>query len=114
MVKLRLKRMGRKHRPFYRIVAIPKRSKRDGKTLEEIGYHDPMNKDTKVDKERAEYWLSVGAQPSDTVRRILVREGIIEEEEKKVYKKEPGEKMKERKAKKAEKKKENKSNKEDK
>ena len=76
-VKLRLKRMGRRHRPFYRVAAMDARRKRDGRVLEELGYYDPINKDVgaqlvlKLD--RIDYWLSVGAQPTDTVRRLIER-----------------------------------------
>ncbi len=82
MVRLRLKRFGRTHRPFYRICAIDKRSPRDGRPIEQIGFFDPAEKDDakalRVETERARYWLSVGAQPSDTVRTLLTRAGVIE------------------------------------
>ncbi len=108
MVKLRLKRLGKKNSPFYRIVAIPARTKREGKTLEDLGHYDPIKKELKLDKERAEYWLNSGAQPTDTVKRLLIKEGVIKEDksEKKSFKKEPGRKAQERKAKKDEKKEE--------
>lgn len=81
-VRLRLKRLGRKARPFYRICAMDSRTRRDGPAIEELGHYDPLGKDeatqVSVDAERAKYWLSVGAQPSDTVRDILRRKGIIE------------------------------------
>ncbi len=74
-VKLRLKRMGRKNRPFYRLAVMDGRKPRGGATLEIIGHYDPLVKDaakaTTVNKERAEYWLKVGAQPSFTVLSIL-------------------------------------------
>ncbi|MEA3489654.1 MAG: 30S ribosomal protein S16 [Candidatus Omnitrophota bacterium] len=74
-VVLRLKRFGTKKRPFYRIVAIPKSEKRDGKTLEELGFYDPKKGKDKValDRARAEYWLKNGAKPSETVKSILKR-----------------------------------------
>jgi len=82
MVRLRLKRLGRKGRPFYRICAINQRTRRDGRPIEELGFYDPLAKDeaaqAKVDAERAKYWLGVGAQPSNTVRDILRKKGIIE------------------------------------
>ncbi|HEX9804071.1 MAG TPA: 30S ribosomal protein S16 [Candidatus Dojkabacteria bacterium] len=101
MVKLRLKRMGKKNAPFYRIVAIPARSKREGKSLEDLGFYDPMNKKTEVKKDRIEYWLSVGAQPTYSVERILIREKVLKEAKisKKTFSKEAGEKSKARKAK---------------
>ncbi|GAB4368139.1 MAG: hypothetical protein Kow0042_09170 [Calditrichia bacterium] len=78
-VKLRLRRMGRKKRPFYRIVAADSRSPRDGRFIEEIGYYNPLTDPATVEvkEDRALYWLSVGAIPSDTVRNLLSRKGII-------------------------------------
>ncbi|HNR98597.1 MAG TPA: 30S ribosomal protein S16 [Planctomycetota bacterium] len=79
-VKLRLKRMGRKNRPFYRLAVMDGRKPRGGATIEVIGHYDPLVKDagkaTVVDKERAEYWLKVGAQPSFTVRSILRKQAV--------------------------------------
>ena len=73
MVKLRLKRMGKKGAPFYRIVAADSRSPRDGRFIEQIGTYNPTKAEEKVtlDKELAKKWLSNGAQPTDTVRSIL-------------------------------------------
>ena len=73
MVKIRLKRMGMKKAPFYRIVVIDSRDARDSRPIEEIGYFNPMTDpaDIKVDAERAKYWLSNGAQPTETVRALL-------------------------------------------
>lgn len=73
MVKLRLKRMGRKNRPFYRIVVADSRTPRDGKSIEEIGYYNPLldPPDVKLDLDRVDYWTSVGAKPTDTVERII-------------------------------------------
>lgn len=78
-VRLRLTRMGRKKRPFYRIVAVDSRAPRDGKYLENLGYYDPKKEpfEVKLNEERILYWLSVGAQPTDTVRSLLRREGIL-------------------------------------
>jgi len=78
-VVLRLKRMGAKKNPFYRIVAVNKSDKRDGKVVDEIGHYDPMKKDDNVSlkKERIEYWLKNGAKPSGTVRSIIKKAGII-------------------------------------
>lgn len=80
MVKLRLKRMGTINKPFYRIVAVDSRKKRDGKYLESVGYYDPKTDPLtlKVDADRALYWLGVGAQPSDTVRSLLRKAGVLE------------------------------------
>ncbi|NQU95442.1 MAG: 30S ribosomal protein S16 [Candidatus Omnitrophica bacterium] len=77
-VVLRLKRMGTNKKPFYRIVATDKRSPRDGRFIEEIGYYDPKKNpaDVKIDKERALYWLKNGAKPSETVRSLIKKQGI--------------------------------------
>ena len=80
MVKMRLKRMGNTHRPFYRIGVVDERKKRDGKLIEELGHYNPLEKDeakqVTVKADRAAYWLSVGAQPSDTVAGLLKRAGL--------------------------------------
>jgi small subunit ribosomal protein S16 len=79
--KLRLKRMGRKKSPFYRIVAADSRMPRDGRFIEELGTYDPRQNPAKVTikRENVLAWLGNGAQPSDTVKNILSREGIIKE-----------------------------------
>ena len=81
MVKLRLKRMGKKGAPFYRIVAADSSSHRDGRFIEQIGTYNPTKAEEKVtlDKELAKKWLSNGAQPTDTVRSILSHEGVLKE-----------------------------------
>ena len=74
MVKIRLRRMGAKKAPYYRVVVADSRCPRDGRFIEEIGTYDPMADDAqkiKVDMERAQYWISNGAQPTDTVRGLL-------------------------------------------
>lgn len=78
-VKLRLKRMGAKQKPFYRIVAADSRSPRDGRFIETIGTYNPIKKpaEVKVDEELALKWLNNGAQPTETVRSILSKEGIM-------------------------------------
>lgn len=80
MVRIRFKRLGRRHRPAYRLAAMDVRSPRDSKTIEELGIYDPCHPDKELqlnlNRERIEYWLSVGAQPSDTVRDLLKKEGI--------------------------------------
>ncbi|OQC72725.1 MAG: 30S ribosomal protein S16 [Candidatus Cloacimonetes bacterium ADurb.Bin003] len=80
MVKLRLRRMGAINQPFYRIVAVDSRKKRDGKYIECIGWYDPKPDPSKIkiDTERALYWLGVGAQPSDTVRSLLRKAGVLQ------------------------------------
>ena len=79
-VKLRLKRMGRRHRTFFRLNAMDSRAPRDGRVLEQLGWYDPVAKEPEkqlsLDRERIEYWLGVGAQPTDTVRQLLVQQGI--------------------------------------
>jgi len=79
MVKIRLKRMGQKKAPFYRIVVADSRSPRDGRFIEQIGYYDPTKEpmDLKIDEERANAWLGDGAQPTDTVNRLLKTAGIV-------------------------------------
>ena len=80
-VKIRLRRMGAKKKPFYRIVVADSRYPRDGRFIEEVGYYDPIKTPAviKVDKELALKWLNNGAQPTDTVRSILSKEGILKE-----------------------------------
>ena len=79
MVKLRLTRMGSKKAPFYRIVAIDERKARDAQYLDNIGYYNPCANpaEVRVDSEKATKWLANGAQPTETVRSILKKEGII-------------------------------------
>ena len=77
-VKLRLKRMGSKQRPFYRIVAADSRSPRDGRFIETVGTYDPIKKsdNVTVDEEKTLKWLNTGAQPTDTVKSILTQTGV--------------------------------------
>lgn len=72
-VKIRLKRMGKIRAPYYRVVVVDSRKRRDGRVIEEIGYYHPTEQPSviKIDSERAQYWLSVGAQPSDAVLKQL-------------------------------------------
>jgi small subunit ribosomal protein S16 len=93
MVVLRLKRMGRKHRPFYRINAMDRRSPRDGRVIEQLGWYDPLapeDRQVEVNVARADYWLSVGAQPSSTVKTLLKRVGCEPTSGKKLAAKEAG------------------------
>ena len=78
--KIRLKRIGAKKAPFYRVVVADSRYPRDGRFIEEIGYYNPMTQpaEIKVDGERAKHWLQCGAQPTDTVRVLLKKTGVIE------------------------------------
>lgn len=79
MVKIRLKRMGTHKRPFYRVIVADSRTSRNGKFIEEIGTYDPLKDpaEINIDKERAEKWLSTGAQPTDTVRALLKKSGCL-------------------------------------
>ena len=78
-VKLRLKRGGSKQRPFYRIVAADARSPRDGRFIDSIGTYNPIpaEYEVNIDEEKAMYWLTNGAQPTDTVRNLLSQKGIM-------------------------------------
>lgn len=78
-VKIRLRRMGAKKAPFYRIVVADSRYPRDGRFIEEIGYYDPTKNPSvvKVDAEKAKKWISNGAQPTDTVREILKKNDVL-------------------------------------
>jgi len=82
VVRIRMKRMGRRHVPFYRINAIEKTTKRDGKVLENLGWYNPVATDDAkkihLDEERVKYWLSMGAQPSDTMMDVLVKRNIVD------------------------------------
>jgi len=77
--KIRLKRMGAKKNPFYRIVVADARSPRDGRFIEEIGYYDPATEPAtiKIDEEKALKWLADGAKPTDTAKSLLQKQGII-------------------------------------
>ena len=79
MVKIRLKRMGMKKEPFYRIVVTDSRNARDGRAVEELGYYNPVSEPVqlKINEERAKYWLSVAAQPTDTTRGLLKKGGVL-------------------------------------
>lgn len=79
-VKIRLRRMGAKKAPFYRVVVADSRYPRDGRFIEEIGYYNPTTEPAtvKIDAEAAKKWIGNGAQPTDTVRSILKAQGVIE------------------------------------
>ncbi len=78
MVKIRLTRMGAKKEPFYRIVAIDSKKARDGQYIEQIGTYDPKAENgIKIDAELAKKWISVGAQPTETVKAMLHKNGIL-------------------------------------
>ena len=78
-VKIRLRRMGAKKKPFYRIVVADSRAPRDGRFIEEIGYYNPVSepKQIKINDEKANKWLGVGAQPTETVKKLLQSQEII-------------------------------------
>jgi len=78
-VKIRLRRMGAKKAPFYRIVVADSRYPRDGRFIEEIGIYDPMKEpsEIRVDEEKAKQWIANGAQPTDTVRALLKKSGVL-------------------------------------
>ncbi len=76
-VKIRLKRMGAKKRPFYRVVVADSRSPRDGKVIDTVGYYNPLNGEIKVEEEAAMKWLNNGAIPTDTARDVLSKSGIM-------------------------------------
>ena len=80
MVKIRLRRMGAKKAPFYRVVVADGRYPRDGRFIEEIGYYNPLTNpvDIKINAEAAQKWLANGAQPTETVKSLLKKSGIID------------------------------------
>lgn len=79
-VKIRMTRMGRRHRPFFRINAVESQTPRDGRILEKLGHYDPIEKNAEkqlvLDLERIKFWMGQGAVPSDTVAEILVKQGV--------------------------------------
>ena len=79
-VKIRLRRMGQKKAPFYRVVVADSRCPRDGRFIEEIGYYNPMTNpaEVKIDAEKAKTWLNNGAQPTETVKSLLKKSGIVD------------------------------------
>jgi small subunit ribosomal protein S16 len=77
-VKLRLKRMGAKKKPFYRVVAADSRSPRDGRFIEAVGYYNPINGEIKIDEALALKWLKDGAIPTDTAKNVLSKAGVME------------------------------------
>lgn len=79
MVKIRLKRMGANKKPFYRVVVADSRSPRDGRFIEEVGYYNPLTEPPviKIDEEKANKWLANGAQPTDTVKALFKKAGIV-------------------------------------
>jgi small subunit ribosomal protein S16 len=80
MVKMRLRRMGAKKAPFYRVVVADSRYPRDGRFIEEIGYYNPQTEpaEVKIDADKAKEWLAKGAQPTETVKSLLKKSGIVD------------------------------------
>ncbi|MBE6646123.1 MAG: 30S ribosomal protein S16 [Clostridia bacterium] len=80
MVKMRLRRMGAKKAPFYRVVVADSRYPRDGRFIEEIGYYNPQTEpaEVKIDADKAKDWLAKGAQPTETVKSLLKKSGIVD------------------------------------
>ena len=80
MVKMRLRRMGAKKAPFYRVVVADSRYPRDGRFIEEVGYYNPQTEpaEVKIDADKAKAWLAKGAQPTDTVKALLKKSGIVD------------------------------------
>jgi len=81
LVKIRLRRIGRKNRPFYRVVVADSRAARDGKFIETLGHYDPKNKSFRVKSERVSFWLTKGAKPTATVEHLLKRIKTVVETE---------------------------------
>ena len=77
MLKLRLKRLGKKHYPFYRLVIMESTSKRNGRPIDEVGYYNPMTKDYKFDPDKIKKWLSCGVKPTETVLTLLIKAEIV-------------------------------------
>ena len=77
-VKMRLRRMGAKKAPFYRVIVADSRSPRDGRFIEEIGHFNPRSDELKIDAEKAKKWLANGAQPTDTVKALLKKSNIVD------------------------------------
>ena len=79
-VKMRLRRMGAKKAPFYRVIVADSRCPRDGRFIEEIGYYNPLTNpaEIKIDAEKAKKWISNGAQPTETVKSLLKKSGIVD------------------------------------
>jgi len=82
VVRLRFQRFGRRHRPFYRLAALDRRTRRNGTAIEYLGWYDPIARDEEkrleLNEDRIKYWLSVGAQPSETVRDILAKRELVD------------------------------------
>jgi small subunit ribosomal protein S16 len=103
VIKLRLKRFGKKFEPHYRIIVIKARTKREGRAIEDLGHYAPIQKTCELNNERIKYWLDLGAQPTETVENILIRNKILPAKQyKQVFSHSPKKKSQERKQNKAE------------
>ncbi|HBU11900.1 MAG TPA: 30S ribosomal protein S16 [Clostridiales bacterium] len=79
-VKIRLKRMGSKKNPFYRLVVADERAPRDGRHIEQLGFYNPLTKELKLDTEKAQAWIGNGAQPTETARALLKKSGVLKQD----------------------------------
>ena len=87
MLAIKLKRIGKKHQPSYRLIVAEKRSKLDGAFVDDLGWLNPRSKDFNINKDKAAHWLKNGAQPTDTAYNLLVKSGVISGSKKPVHKK---------------------------
>lgn len=87
MLSIKLKKIGKKHQPSFRIVVAERRSKLGGRYVEDIGWLNPLSKEFKINKERAEHWLSKGAKATDSIHNLLVKSGVISGQKRPVHKK---------------------------
>lgn len=103
MVKIRLSRVGRKNLAHYRVVVVQAREKRDTNAIELLGNYSPYTKELSLNEDRVKYWLSVGAQPTETVKNWLIKKNLLKApKDKRTYNKKAGKQNTERKAKKEE------------
>jgi|TARA_B110000208_G_C11388035_1_gene291276 small subunit ribosomal protein S16 len=77
MLKLRLKRLGRKRQPVYRLVVMANTTKRDGRDIDQVGFYNPLTKETVIEKEKIVKWLKEGVQPTRTVKNLLIKNNLI-------------------------------------
>lgn len=87
MLAIKLRRIGKKHQPSFRIVVVERRSKVGGRYVEDLGWLNPLSKEFKINKERVEHWLKTGAKATDSVHNLLVKSGVIGGPKRPVHKK---------------------------
>ncbi len=87
MLAIKLQRIGKKNQPSYRIVVQEKRSKLNGRSIDDLGWYNPMNKESKVDGDKVKRWISSGAQPTATAHNLFVKQGIVSGAKRPVHKK---------------------------